>query len=228
MNKEGKGININQEWKEVLKPFFDTEDWKNLSKFIKKEYLDKKKKIFPDPENLFKSFNLTPFSRVKVVILGQDPYHDDKQADGLCFSVPNGVTLPPSLKNIYKEIERDVGVTKDFTKGNLEGWAKQGVFLLNSILTVIAHNPASHKDKGWEKFTDYIIKTLSDKGQNIVFMLWGNYARSKKSLIDTKRHLVLEATHPSPFSANNGFFGSKHFSKANKYLKEHEKGEIEW
>jgi len=228
MAKGEKDININEEWKLVLQEFFESPDWKKLSEFIKKEYLDKNKKIFPQPKDVFKAFYMTPFSRVKVVILGQDPYHDKGQAHGLSFSVPDNVTLPPSLKNIYKEIEGDLGITKDFTKGNLESWAEQGVFLLNSILTVIAHNPASHRNKGWEKFTDFIIKTLSDKGQNIVFMLWGNYARGKKSLIDTKKHLVLESVHPSPFSANNGFFGSKPFSKANKYLKEHGKGEINW
>ncbi len=228
MTKGEKEININEEWKLVLQEFFATEDWKSLSEFIKKEYLDKNKTIFPSSEDIFKAFDLTPFSRVKVVILGQDPYHDKGQAHGLSFSVPDNTPLPPSLKNIYKEIEEDLGIKKDFTKGSLESWAKQGVFLLNTILTVIAHTPASHRNKGWEKFTDYIIKTLSDKGQNMVFMLWGNYARSKRTLIDDKRHLILESVHPSPFSANNGFFGSKHFSKANKYLKEHRKGEIDW
>lgn len=223
-----KEININSEWKQALKGFFETEDWKNLSLFIKNEYLNKNKIIYPNPKDIFKAFDLTPFSNVKVIILGQDPYHDKGQAHGLCFSVPENMTPPPSLKNIYKEIKDDLGIIKDIKKGNLEIWAKQGVFLLNAILTVIAHNPASHRDKGWEKFTDYVIKTLSHKRQNLVFLLWGNYARSKKSLIDSKRHLILESTHPSPFSANNGFFGSKHFSKTNKYLKDHNIKEINW
>jgi uracil-DNA glycosylase len=223
-----KNIKINLEWAQVLKDYFETNNWKDLSIFIKSEYLDKNKKIFPEAKNVFKAFDLTPFSKVKVIILGQDPYHDDKQANGLCFSVPKGLVLPPSLKNIYKEIEADLNIKKDFTDGDLEKWAEQGVFLLNSILTVIAHNPASHRNKGWESFTNEVIKTLSDKRQNLVFILWGNYAKSKKSLIDTKRHLVLEAPHPSPFSVHTGFFGCKHFSKCNEYLKKNQIGEIGW
>ncbi|MFO0743960.1 MAG: uracil-DNA glycosylase [Candidatus Paceibacterota bacterium] len=223
-----KNIKINLEWAQVLKDYFETNNWKDLSIFIKSEYLDKNKKIFPEAKNVFKAFDLTPFSKVKVIILGQDPYHDDKQANGLCFSVPKGLVLPPSLKNIYKEIETDLNIKKDFTDGDLGKWAEQGVFLLNSILTVIAHNPASHRNKGWESFTNEVIKTLSDKRQNLVFMLWGNYAKSKKSLIDTKRHLVLEAPHPSPFSVHTGFFGCKHFSKCNEYLKKNQIGEIDW
>lgn len=199
-----------------------------MSNFVRGEYLNKDKKIFPEAKNVFKAFDLTPFSKVKVVILGQDPYHDDKQANGLCFSVPKGLILPPSLKNIYKEIESDLNIKKDFTDGALEKLAEQGVFLLNSILTVVAHTPASHRNKGWESFTDEIIKTLSDKKDNLVFMLWGNYAKSKKSLIDTDKHLVLEAPHPSPFSVYTGFFGCKHFSKCNQYLKKNKIGEIKW
>lgn len=219
-------ININEEWKKELNPYFETKDWKILSDFIRNEYL--KKKIFPKPKDIFKAFNLTPFSKVKVIILGQDPYHNDNQAEGLSFSVPCGLILPPSLKNIYKEIENDLNIKKNFNDGNLENWAEQGVFLLNSILTVVAHNPASHQNKGWEKFTDYIIKKLSDDRENLVFMLWGNYAKSKKTLINTDKHLVLESVHPSPFSVHNGFFGSKHFSKGNEYLKMHKKGIINW
>ena len=219
-------ININQEWGKKLGPYFETEKWKNLSSFIRNEYLSKK--IFPNPKNIFKAFNLTPFSKVKVVILGQDPYHNYNQAQGLSFSVSKGLILPPSLKNIYKEIESDLSIKKDFTDGNLENWAEQGVFLLNSILTVIAHNPASHQNKGWEEFTDYVIKKLSDDKENTVFMLWGNYAKSKKILINTKKHLVLESVHPSPFSVYNGFFGCKHFSKCNEYLTKHKKGIINW
>lgn len=223
-----KDINIESEWKLELQDFFKTKDWESLALFIKSEYLDKNKKIFPEPKDIFKAFELTPFSRVKVIILGQDPYHDDGQAHGLSFSVPENKILPPSLKNIYKEIESDLNIKKDFKQGNLEPWAKDGVLLLNAILTVIAHNPASHREKGWEKFTDYVIKTLSDKRQNLVFILWGNYAKGKRGLIDQNKHLIIESVHPSPFSANNGFFGSKPFSKTNKYLKEHNIDIINW
>ena len=221
-----KEVVIEPEWKEVLHDFFETETFLQLSDFVRREYHTKK--VFPSTQDIFKAFSLTPFSQVKVVILGQDPYHDDGQACGLCFSVPDGVTVPPSLKNMYKEIESDCGVKKDFTKGNLTPWAQQGVLLLNAILTVVAHTPASHRGKGWEEFTDGVIKTISDKHSHIVFLLWGNYAKSKKVLIDENKHLVLEAPHPSPFSAHSGFFGCKHFSKCNQYLKKHGKGEIVW
>jgi uracil-DNA glycosylase len=221
-----KEIKINNEWKLVLQDFFQKESWKELASFIRKEYSTKK--VFPEGKNIFKALDLTPFSKVKVIILGQDPYHDEGQAHGLSFSVPINIKIPPSLKNIYKEIENDLNTKKGFNNGNLENWAEQGVLLLNAILTVIAHNPASHRDKGWEEFTDFIIKTLSDQKDNLVFMLWGNYAKSKKCLIDSKRHLILESVHPSPFSARNGFFGCKHFSKCNKYLKENKMKEIEW
>lgn len=221
-----KKVDIEPEWAEVLNDFFATEKFSALCDFIRQEY--QTKTIYPRPENLFKAFWLTPFSKVKVVILGQDPYHDAGQAHGLCFSVPENIPLPPSLKNIYKEIESDLGIKKDFKSGNLEDWAKQGVFLLNAILTVIAHNPASHREKGWEEFTDFIIKTISDKKENVVFILWGNYARQKKLLIDTRKHLIIESAHPSPFSARSGFFGSKPFSKTNTYLKDHGQKEIDW
>ncbi len=221
-----KQVKIEPEWEQALSDVFKSEQFKILSEFIRAEYLSKK--VFPKPENIFKAFWLTPFSRVKVVILGQDPYHGDGQAHGLCFSVPGGVALPPSLQNIYKEIENDLGIKKDFKSGNLEPLAEQGVFLLNAILTVIAHNPTSHQNKGWENFTDAVIKTISDKRKNVVFILWGNYARSKKGLIDEKKHLILEAPHPSPFSAYSGFFGSKHFSKCNKYLIANGQKEIIW
>lgn len=225
---KNEDISINLEWKLVLQDYFGKEDWKKLAGFIRNAYLNTKKRIFPAPKNLFKAFDLTPFSKVKVIILGQDPYHDNGQAHGLSFSVPDDVPLPPSLKNIYKELEGDLSIKKDMKQGNLESWAKQGVLLLNAILTVEAHNPASHRNIGWESFTDYVIKILSDKGQNLVFILWGNYARSKKSLIDINKHLVLESPHPSPFSAYSGFFGSNPFSKTNNYLKEKGIGEIEW
>ncbi len=223
MNKE---VLIEESWKEELKDFFATETFHSLSSFVKDEYLSKQ--VFPAPKNIFKAFSLTPFSRVKVVILGQDPYHGDGQAMGLSFSVPEGVLVPPSLKNIYKEIESDLGTKKDLSNGDLESWAAQGVLLLNAVLSVVAGAPASHKGKGWEEFTDTVIKKLSDKHERLVFMLWGNFARSKKSLIDTTKHLVLEAPHPSPFSVHTGFFGSKHFSKCNTYLKDHSKEEVIW
>ncbi len=222
----GKEVNIEPEWKEALSDFFATEKFAKLTNFVREEYLSKT--VYPKPEEVFKAFWLTPFSKVKVVILGQDPYHGTHQAHGLCFSVPQGIIPPPSLKNIYKEIEDDLGIKKDFNDGNLEPWAEQGIFLLNTILTVIAHQPASHSKKGWEEFTDHVIKTLSDKRENLVFILWGNYARSKKSLIDPKKHLILESSHPSPFSAYSGFFGCKHFSKANNYLEEHQIKKISW
>ena len=219
-------IIVEPEWKEILKDFFERETFHTLTDFVRNEYTTRK--VFPAQQNIFKAFELTPFSHVNVVILGQDPYHDDNQADGLCFSVNGEVSVPPSLKNIYKEIKSDIGIKKDFANGNLENWGKQGVFLLNAILTVVAHTPASHKGKGWEEFTDTVIKTISDKHEHVVFMLWGNYARNKKSLIDTSKHCVLEAPHPSPFSVHSGFFGCKHFSKCNEYLKNHGKKEIVW
>lgn len=221
-----KEVNIEPEWKEALQEFFATQTWQNLSKFIREEY--KNKKVYPTPKDIFKAFTLTPFSKVKVVILGQDPYHGAGQAEGLCFSVPHGVPLPPSLQNIYKEIESDLKIKKDFKNGSLESWATQGVFLLNAILTVVASTPASHQGKGWEEFTDFIIKKISEEKEHIVFILWGNYARSKKALIDTSKHMVLESPHPSPFSAHSGFFGSKPFSKCNEYLKENGEKEIKW
>lgn len=221
-----KDVKIELEWKKALNDFFATKIFFNLANFVREEYLNKT--IFPKPEEVFKAFWLTPFSEVKVIILGQDPYHGVGQAHGLCFSVPAGINPPPSLKNIYKEIEEDLKIKKDFSSGDLESWAKQGVFLLNAILTVIAHQPASHSKKGWEEFTDTVIKTLSDKRENLVFILWGNYARSKKILIDNKKHLILEAPHPSPFSAYSGFFGCQHFSQCNKYLENHNLEPINW
>jgi uracil-DNA glycosylase len=217
---------IEPEWRAALSTVFAGEQFIKLADFVRTEY--QTKPVFPRPEDVFRAFWLTPFSQVKVVILGQDPYHGDGQAHGLCFSVPSGIPLPPSLQNIYKEIESDLGIKKDFTVGNLEPWAKQGVFLLNAILTVVAHIPTSHQGKGWESFTDAVIKTISDQRENVVFMLWGNYARSKRNLIDSQKHLILEAPHPSPFSAYSGFFGCKHFSKCNQYLTSHGQSGIAW
>lgn len=219
-------VKIEPSWAEQLASYFDTAKFKSLSEFIRSEYLSKT--VYPKPENIFKAFWLTPFSEVKVVILGQDPYHGAGQAHGLCFSVANGIKPPPSLVNIYKELEADLGVKKDFTSGNLEDWARQGVFLLNAILTVVASTPASHQKLGWEDFTDEVIKTISQRKEHVVFILWGNYARAKRVLIDQTKHLVIEAPHPSPFSAYSGFFGSKPFSQVNEYLKQQGKREINW
>lgn len=217
---------MEKEWRGVLNDFFKTKTYIQLSDFIESEYSSKQ--IFPKREDIFRAFCLTPFSRVKVVIIGQDPYHDEGQACGLCFSVPDGVVVPPSLKNIYKEIYTDTGVKKDTTDGVLDSWAKQGVLLLNSVLTVFAHSPASHRGKGWEEFTDTVISLISDKHNHVVFLLWGKYAQSKEGLIDQKKHLVLKAPHPSPFSAHTGFFGCRHFSKCNYYLKKNGKQEVLW
>jgi Uracil-DNA glycosylase (EC 3.2.2.-) len=172
-------VKINEEWKQVLRTYFNSHEFAELAQFVKSEY--QTKRVYPNPENIFKAFDLTPFSEVKVVILGQDPYHGPNQAHGLCFSVPTGVPLPPSLVNIYREIENSLGIKKDFSNGNLEVWAKQGVFLLNTILTVVANQPGSHQNRGWERFTDYVIQTISRQKKHVVFMLWGNFARSKKS-----------------------------------------------
>lgn len=219
-------VKIEPSWAEQLASYFDTAKFKSLSDFIRSEYLSKT--VYPKPENIFKAFWLTPFSEVKVVILGQDPYHGAGQAHGLCFSVADGIKPPPSLVNIYKELEADLGVKKDFTSGNLEDWARQGVFLLNAILTVIASTPASHQKLGWEDFTDEVIKTISQRKEHVVFILWGNYARAKRVLIDQTKHLIIEAPHPSPFSAYSGFFGSKPFSQVNNYLKQQGESEIDW
>ncbi len=218
-------IKIEPSWKEALKDEFEKPYFKELSAFVRSEYTAGK--VFPPPKFIFHAFELCPFDNVKVVILGQDPYHNDGQAHGLSFSVPEEVHMPPSLQNIYREIVSDVG-GKIPTHGNLEHWAKQGVLLLNATLTVRAHTPASHQNKGWEQFTDTVIKTLSDKKKHLVFLLWGNYAKKKSGLIDFKKHLVLESPHPSPFSAYNGFFGNKHFSQTNAYLKKHGKERVAW
>ena len=185
-------------------------------------------KIYPPGSEIFSAFNLTPFDQVKVVILGQDPYHGDGQAHGLSFSVPEGVRQPPSLQNIIKELYNDLGISIPPDKGDLSSWAKQGVFLLNAILTVQANMAASHQEKGWEKFTDAVIKTLSDQKEGLVFILWGKFAQTKSELIDSGKHLIIKSAHPSPFSANNGFFGSKPFSKANDYLQSVGKSQIDW
>ncbi len=212
-------------WKEVLKEEFKKEYFFKLKEFLEKEYSNKT--VFPKRENIFRAFKLTEYDKVKVVILGQDPYHDVNQANGLAFSVNEGVKLPPSLVNIYKEITNEYGgvIPKN---GDLESWAKQGVLLLNTVLTVRAHMPNSHKNKGWETFTDEVIRKLNDKSKPIVFLLWGNNAKSKKSLIDTNKHYVLESVHPSPLSSHRGFFGCNHFIKVNEILNYLNEGEIKW
>lgn len=219
-------VKIQQEWKDVLEEEFSKDYFKNLVEFLHKEK-ESGKVIYPPGSLIFNAFNLTPFSQVKVVILGQDPYHNPGQAHGLSFSVPEGVMAPPSLKNIYKEIENDVGISLQGKNGNLEGWAKQGVFLLNAILTVRAGVAASHSRIGWEKFTDAVIQTLSDRKTGLIFMLWGNFARSKKALIDSTKHTVLEAAHPSPL-AGGAFFGCRHFSKCNNVLVSEGLSPIDW
>jgi uracil-DNA glycosylase len=219
-------VKIQQEWKEVLEEEFKKDYFKNLVEYLHKEK-ESGQVIYPPGSLIFNAFNLTPFSKVKVVILGQDPYHNPGQAHGLSFSVPEGVIAPPSLKNIYKEIEADLGISLQGKGGNLEGWARQGVFMLNAILTVRAGVAASHSRIGWEKFTDAVIQTLSDKKTGVVFMLWGNFARSKKALIDSTKHTVLEAAHPSPL-AGGAFFGCRHFSKCNQVLTSEGLTPIDW
>lgn len=218
-------VKIEPSWKEALEEEFSRDYFQTLSRFVKEEY--QSGVVYPAPKNIFRAFDLCPFKDVKVVILGQDPYHGPGQANGLCFAVEEGVTLPPSLKNIYKEITADLGAAPE-QSGDLARWALQGVLLLNATLTVRARTPGSHQNKGWEAFTDAAIKTLSDKKEHLVFLLWGNYARQKGAHIDRAKHLVLESAHPSPFSAYNGFFGNKHFSKTNAYLAAHGVGEVDW
>lgn len=218
-------IKISKEWDELLENEFNTPSYKKLREFLKAEYSNHI--VYPDMYNIFNSLKHTSFEDISVVIIGQDPYHEEGQAMGLSFSVPQGVKKPPSLVNIYKEIEAEFNV-KMPSSGDLTSWAKQGVLLLNSVLTVRAHQANSHKGKGWEQFTDGVIKKISDCKKNVVFILWGSYARSKKALIDTTKHLVLESAHPSPLSAYNGFFGCGHFAKANDYLTSNGKNPIKW
>jgi uracil-DNA glycosylase len=218
-------IKIDPSWKKVLKEEFDKEYFKKLREFVREEY--KIATIYPPPKDIFRAFDLTPFDKVEVVILGQDPYHGAKQANGLCFAVHEGLRQPPSLQNIFKELESDLG-QKPQVSSDLESWAKQGVLLLNATLTVRAATAGSHQGKGWEEFTDAVIRKLSDEKDYLVFILWGNFARSKKTLIDTFKHDVIESAHPSPFSAYNGFFGSKPFSKTNTLLQSHGKNPISW
>jgi uracil-DNA glycosylase len=218
-------VKIEQSWKERLasefaKPYFNT-----LTDFVRKEY--ETMRIYPKGNQIFNAFEKTPFDKVKVVILGQDPYHEPGQAHGLCFSVNDGIALPPSLQNIYKELQDDLGITPP-ASGNLERWAKQGVLLLNATLTVRAHQAGSHQNKGWEEFTDAVVHRIAEEKKHVVFILWGAYAQRKGAFIDTWNHLVIKSAHPSPLSVYRGFFGSRPFSKANNYLAETGQTPIEW
>ena len=216
---------IGNKWDLLLEEEYKKDYFKNLLEFIKEEY--QTKTIYPKQNEVFNALRYTDYDNVKVVILGQDPYHGPNQAEGLSFSVSNEVLKPPSLKNIFKELEDDLNIP--FPKSNsLKAWAREGVLLLNAVLTVEEHKPTSHKDKGWEEFTDSIIKILNKKEKPIVFILWGAYARKKKELITNQMHYVIESAHPSPFSAYNGFFGSKPFSKTNEFLKKNNLDEIDW
>ncbi len=217
---------LEESWQKVLGSEFEKPYMQQLRHFLREEK-NNKKIIYPKSAQVFNALNLTPFDEVKVVILGQDPYHGKNQAHGLCFSVPLGVKPPPSLVNIYKELQSDLGLAIP-KQGYLLNWAKQGVLLLNSVLTVESGQAASHQGKGWEQFTDHVIKILNEQKMGLVFLLWGSYAQKKGAFIDRSRHCVLQAPHPSPFSAHQGFLGCRHFSKTNTYLKEHGKSPIDW
>jgi uracil-DNA glycosylase len=219
-----KDVKIDSSWKKVLRSEFEKPYWQELTEFVRQQYLSGK--VYPPAKNIFRAFDLCPIDKVKVVIVGQDPYHGPNQANGLSFAVSDGITLPPSLKNIYKEIQNDLGINP-LPSGDLSRWASQGVLMLNSVLTVSAGNPASHKQKGWEKFTDAVIKSLNENRQNIVYMLWGKYAQVKGEVINREKNLVLISAHPSPYSVAN-FFGNHHFSKCNKYLEENGIKAIDW
>ncbi len=216
---------ISGEWLEALKPEFRKPYYASLYRTISEEY--RKTKVFPPSDDIFNAFHLTPLSAVKVVIIGQDPYHNDGQAHGLCFSVRQGVEIPPSLVNIYQELHDDCGCYIP-NNGYLVKWAEQGVLMLNTVLTVRAHTPMSHRGIGWEQFTDAAIRILNEQDRPIVFLLWGRPAQSKHSMLDNPNHLVLEAAHPSPLSARRGFFGCRHFSRTNEFLAEHGVPPIDW
>lgn len=218
-------VKIDASWKKVLQDEFEKPYFAQLTSFVRDEY--KTKKIFPPGNMIFSAFDHCPFDKVKVVIIGQDPYHNDGQAHGLCFSVNSGVDFPPSLINIFKEIERDLGKPMP-TSGNLERWADQGVLLLNATLTVQAHSAGSHQGRGWETFTDAVIRKVAQEKEHVVFMLWGNYAQQKGAVVDGQKHLVLKSVHPSPLSAYRGFIGCGHFSTANNYLISNGLNPINW
>ena len=220
-----KKPNIEERWYEALRNEFESPYFANIKTFLIEE--KRQHIVYPPSPLIFNAFNLTPFDKVKVVILGQDPYHNEGQAHGLSFSVPDSIQKPPSLINIFKELNQDLGIPIP-THGNLEKWAKQGVLLLNASLTVRAHTAASHAKIGWQRFTDAAIKALSEQKQNLVFLLWGNYAIAKENLIDSNKHLILKTVHPSPLSASRGFFGCRHFSKTNEYLTKNGITPIDW
>jgi len=211
-------------WTEILAPIKNSEYFENLWNKVKSEYSSAT--VFPPKGQIFRALELTPFDEVKVVIIGQDPYHNDNQANGLSFSVSEEVAAPPSLKNIFTELKSDLGIERQ--KKDLEDWAKQGVLLLNSSLTVRAHSPNSHKDIGWDRFTNFIIKEISEEKENVVFVLWGAFAQKKEELIDFSKHFIIKSAHPSPFSVHRGFYGSKPFSKVNNYLKSKNIKPISW
>ncbi|MCQ2350280.1 MAG: uracil-DNA glycosylase [Paludibacteraceae bacterium] len=217
-------VRIEESWREVLQPQFDQPYFETLTNFVRQSYATTT--CYPPGQKIFAAFDLCPLDKVSVVIVGQDPYHGVGQANGLSFSVNNGITMPPSLRNIFKEIATDLNVTP-YNSGNLERWAVQGVFLLNATLTVEADKAGSHQNKGWEQFTDSVIETISRECEHVVFMLWGNFARRKSELIDSSKHLILQAAHPSPL-ARGAFFGCRHFSQANAYLQQHNKQPIDW
>lgn len=220
-------VQIEQGWKQALQDEFRQDYFRDIVQFLKNEKKSGRI-IYPPGPKIFNAFNTTPFHAVKLVILGQDPYHGPGQAQGLCFSVPRGIRLPPSLVNIFKEIRSDLGVSMPDDCGDLTEWAKQGVLLLNAALTVRANEPFSHAGIGWARFTDAVIRVLSDQKEHLVFLLWGKFAQEKQTLIDGRKHLVLKAAHPSPFSADKGFFGCRHFSRANEYLVKQGISPINW
>lgn len=219
-------VKLEESWKVRLQQEFELDYMRQLRAFLLQEK-QAGKQIFPAGNDIFNALNATPFEKVRVVILGQDPYHGPGQAHGLCFSVRPGVEIPPSLRNIYKELAADLGIAPA-RSGCLQSWAAQGVLLLNAVLTVESGKAAAHQGRGWERFTDRIIALLNEQGQHIVFLLWGSYAQKKGQIIDRSRHLVLESAHPSPLSASRGFFGNHHFSRANHYLQAHSRGEVDW
>ena len=218
-------VKIAPDWKELLAPEFEKPYFAELTAFVRQEYATRR--IFPRGSNIFRAFDKCPFDKLKVVVIGQDPYHGPGQANGLCFSVGDGVPFPPSLQNIFKEVADDTG-TPVPSSGNLDRWAEQGVLLLNAVLTVREHEAASHAGHGWETFTGAAIRALAEQREHLVFILWGSYAQRKGAFIDRNKHLVLSSAHPSPLSAYNGFFGNKHFSRTNSYLREHGEQEIIW
>ena len=218
-------VRIAEDWKEILREEFSKPYFEELVSFVKQEYASGE--VFPAGRNIFRAFDKCPFEKLKVVIIGQDPYHGDGQANGLCFSVNEGVPFPPSLKNIFKEVSDDIGVPVP-RSGELDRWAEQGVLMLNAVLTVRAHNAALHAGHGWERFTDAVVKAIAERKQGVVYMLWGSYAQRKGAIADPKQNLILHAVHPSPLSAYRGFFGCKHFSQANNYLISIGKEPIEW